>query len=269
MYCLQDLLYLMRRLRDPQTGCPWDIKQDFASILPHTLEEAYEVADAIERQDWPHLEEELGDLLFQVVFYGQIADERQLFNVESIVHRLVEKLIRRHPHVFPDGLHSQRDGTQPLDEQRIQQQWQDIKQREKDHTSTQPDVGLLSDVPVTMPAMTRAIKLQKKAASVGFDWPDVRGVLDKIREELDEVEVELARGDIDALTAEIGDLLFAVGNLARHCQVDAETALRRTNEKFVKRFAWVEQRALASGGFEQATLEQMEQAWSEAKQHER
>lgn len=269
MYALDDLLYLMRRLRDPQTGCPWDLKQDFATILPHTLEEAYEVADAIERQDWPHVEEELGDLLFQVIFYGQIADERQLFNVGSIIHRLVEKLIRRHPHVFPQGtLHSERDPAITPEEAEINANWDAIKQQEKALKPQQPK-RLLDDVPATMPALTRSVKLQKKAGKVGFDWENIHGVLDKIREELAEVEAEIEQADAQRLEDEIGDLLFAVTNLARHLQVDPEAALRGTNSRFTSRFHVVEEVIEADGGWSLATPATMEAAWQLAKIREK
>ena len=269
MYSLEDLLYLMRRLRDPQTGCPWDLKQDFATIVPHTLEEAYEVADAIERQDWPHVEEELGDLLFQVIFYGQIADERRLFNLHSIIHRLVEKLIRRHPHVFIDGtLHSERDPAITPAEAEINANWEVIKQQEKALKPAR-EKRLLDDVPATMPAMTRAVKLQKTAGKVGFDWENIRGVVDKIREELAEVEAEFAGADPERLEAEIGDLLFAVTNLARHLKVDPEKALRGTNARFSSRFAVVEDEVNAAGGWDKATIALMEAAWNKAKQLEK
>ena len=187
-YSLADLLYLMQRLRNPETGCPWDLQQDFASIVPHTLEEAYEVADAIERQDWPHVEEELGDLLFQVIFYGQIAAEQQLFNTESIIDKLVKKLVRRHPHVFPDGtLQSERHPEDKLTEEQIKASWEAIKQQEKKQNNTaeaaEPEPKhLLDEVPNTFPALTRAVKLQKKASKVGFDWPNIDGVFDKVNE---------------------------------------------------------------------------------------
>ena len=274
-YQLSDLLYCMQRLRNPQTGCPWDLKQDFADILPHTLEEAYEVADAIERQDWPHLEEELGDLLFQVIFYGQIAQERDLFNVYSVIDKLVAKLVRRHPHVFPSGdLQSERDPAISPEVAEVNANWDDIKRQEKQlkveqGRMSEEETGLLADVPVTMPAITRAVKLTKKAAKVGFDWPDVNGVLDKIREELAEVEAELESGDQQALQAEIGDLLFAVTNLARHTGVDPEVALRGTNQRFYQRFSLVEQQVECQGGWSQATAESMEDAWEAAKQAEK
>ena len=268
-YSVDDLLYVMRRLRHPETGCPWDLKQDFASILPHTLEEAYEVADAIERQDWPHLEEELGDLLFQVIFYGQMADEKGWFNLHSIVHRLVEKLIRRHPHVFPEGTKEscRSPGNEP-DEAWIAARWEEIKQQEK-ALAPKRTKGLLDDVPVTLPGLTRAVKLQKKASGVGFDWKDTTGVVDKIREEFDEVLVELKKGDQHALEKEIGDLLFAVTNLARHQGINPETALRGTNQRFSERFSVVEQVAEQRGGWAQMSEGDMEDAWQQAKRQER
>ena len=273
-YQLQDLLYCMQRLRNPLTGCPWDLKQDFATILPHTLEEAYEVADAIERQDWPHLEEELGDLLFQVIFYGQIAQERALFNVNSVIDKLVAKLIRRHPHVFPGGeLSAERDPAITPQVAEVNANWDEIKRQEKQLKAEQgivetEDRGLLADIPLTLPAMNRAIKMQKKASKVGFDWPDVAGVLDKIREELAEAEAEIASGDQQALEAEIGDLLFAVTNLARHCKVDPEVALRGTNQRFYQRFSEVENQVEAAGGWHQVSQDDMETAWQAAKQKE-
>ena len=274
-YQIDDLTYVMTRLRNPETGCPWDLKQDFASILPHTLEEAYEVADAIERQDWPHLEEELGDLLFQVIFYGQMGDEKGVFNLHSIIDRLVAKLIRRHPHVFPDGsIHSEREPGKDPDEAWINQRWEKIKAEEQllklqQQSQNQPQkqpLQLLDEVPGTLPAITRAYKLQKKASSVGFDWPEKSpGVIGKIQEELDEVIAEVEAGNNELLEKEIGDLLFAVVNLARHHKINPDTALRGTNQRFQQRFAYVEQAAQEAGGFEYLSLEEMDAAWQSAK----
>ena len=274
-YQIDDLTYVMTRLRNPETGCPWDLKQDFASILPHTLEEAYEVADAIERQDWPHLEEELGDLLFQVIFYGQMGDEKGVFNLHSIIDRLVAKLIRRHPHVFPDGsIHSEREPGKDPDEAWINQRWEEIKAEEQllklqQQSQKQPQKQprqLLDEVPGTLPAITRAYKLQKKASSVGFDWPEKSpGVIGKIQEELDEVIAEVEAGNNELLEKEIGDLLFAVVNLARHHKINPDTALRGTNQRFQQRFAYVEQAAQEAGGFEYLSLEEMDAAWQSAK----
>ncbi|GAA6144133.1 nucleoside triphosphate pyrophosphohydrolase [Thalassolituus maritimus] len=270
-YQIDDLTYVMTRLRNPETGCPWDLKQDFASILPHTLEEAYEVADAIERQDWPHLEEELGDLLFQVIFYGQMGDEKGVFNLHSIIDRLVAKLIRRHPHVFPDGsIHSEREPGKDPDEAWINQRWEEIKAEEQllklQKQPQKHSLQLLDDVPGTLPAITRAYKLQKKASSVGFDWPEKSpGVIGKIQEELDEVIAEVEAGNNELLEKEIGDLLFAVVNLARHHKINPDTALRGTNQRFQQRFAYVEQAAQEAGGFEYLSLEEMDAAWQSAK----
>lgn len=276
MYSLQDLLYLMTRLRDPKTGCPWDVKQTYSSIVPHTLEEAYEVADAIRQQDWPHVEEELGDLLFQVIFYAQIGQENAHFNFDSIVNILVEKLIRRHPHVFPEGtLNSERDPLISPEESEVQGRWESIKVAEKADQEQKTDSivlasELMADIPLALPALTRAQKIQKKASSVGFDWQEIRGVIDKIQEELQEVEDEIEGADAQRLQHEVGDLLFAVVNLSRHLKVDSEQALRETNERFQQRFTHVE-KSLAKDGkimsrsTEGATSQEMEAAWEEAK----
>lgn len=262
-YSADDLLYLMARLRDPQTGCPWDIKQDYASIAPSTLEEAYEVVDAIEKQDFVHLKEELGDLLFQVIFYSQIGKEENRFDFGGVVSDLVEKLVRRHPHVFPDGtLASKIDNrhTLPTD---VKERWEAIKQQERDAKGAQ---GLLADVPVNLPALSRAAKLQKRAATVGFDWTDVQGPIDKVREELEEVEEALSTNDMAAVEEELGDLLFAVVNIARYIKIDPEQALRKANLKFENRFGYIEthlEKPLAA-----ATLEEMEALWLKAKESE-
>jgi ATP diphosphatase len=235
------------------------------------LEEAYEVADAIERQDWPHLEEELGDLLFQVIFYGQMGDEKGVFNLHSIIDRLVAKLIRRHPHVFPDGsIHSEREPGKDPDEAWINQRWEEIKAEEQllklQQQSQKQPLQLMDEVPGTLPAITRAYKLQKKASSVGFDWPEKSpGVIGKIQEELDEVIAEVEAGNNELLEKEIGDLLFAVVNLARHHKINPDTALRGTNQRFQQRFAYVEQAAQEAGGFEYLSLEEMDAAWQSAK----
>ena len=272
-YSVDDLKYLMGRLRDPQTGCPWDVKQDFSTIVPHTLEEAYEVADAIANQDWPHVEEELGDLLFQVIFYSQIGKERAYFDFDSVVDVLVSKLIRRHPHVFPDGtLSSERDPEVTPEEAQIKGRWDAIKAEEK-AAASKTEAGekrLLQDVPHALPALSRAQKIQKTVSKVGFDWPDVTGVMDKIREELQEVEEELEAADPERLQHEVGDLLFAVVNLARHVGVNSEEALRTTNHRFSQRFEIVEDILKQQGkplteNEKAASMEDMEAAWQEAK----
>lgn len=263
-YSLTDLLYLMRRLRNPATGCPWDLKQDFDTVLPHTLEEAYEVADAIERKDWPHLEEELGDLLFQIIFYGQIGAERELFNVDSIIHKLVAKLVRRHPHVFPEGsLQSERTADNPQSDAQIKASWEAIKQQEK----TAAPEHLLDEVPHAFPAITRALKLQKKASKVGFDWPSLAGVVAKIDEELAELKAELTSNDNkQRQQEELGDLLFTIVNLARHLEIDPEAALRGCNTRFYQRFNKVEEQIEQQGGWTEANTASMEKAWQKAKE---
>ncbi|MEH6543788.1 MAG: nucleoside triphosphate pyrophosphohydrolase [Porticoccaceae bacterium] len=241
-YTIDDLLYLMARLRDPNSGCPWDRKQDFQSITAHTLEEACEVIDAIEREDYPHLKEELGDLLFQVVFYSQLGEEQQHFDFAGIVDSLVSKLLSRHPHVFPDG--TLRGGAESAsgsssklkaipDTAEIKQRWEAIKQDERKQRG---ELGALGDVPRTLSALMRANKLQKRASNLRFDWPDHRAVVDKVHEELGEVLAEVDKDNKPAIEEELGDLLFACVNLARHLGVDSERALRLANTKFERRF---------------------------------
>ncbi len=259
-YTTDDLLYLMARLRDPQTGCPWDIKQDYASIAPSTIEEAYEVVDAIEKQDFVHLKEELGDLLFQVIFYSQLGKEENRFDFASVVSGLVEKLVRRHPHVFPDGtLESNIDNhdTLPTD---VKQRWEAIKQQERDAKGAQ---GILADVPLNLPALSRAAKLQKRAASVGFDWKDIQGPIAKVREELIEVEEALSANDATAIAEELGDLFFSVVNISRYLNVDPEQALRRANLKFEQRFHYIETHVATP--LAETSIEIMNQLWDEAK----
>lgn len=271
MYQLDDLLHLMARLRDPQHGCPWDLQQDFASIVPHTLEEAYEVADAIEQGDFAHLPGELGDLLFQVVYYSQLGREQALFDFAQVVHGITAKLIRRHPHVFPDGdLYGSPDVPR-LGEAAIKQRWEQIKAEERAERAAEPQqLSLLDDVPQALPALNRAGKLQRRAAQVGFDWPDALPVVDKVREELDEVLEAMASGDAAAQGEELGDLLFAVCNLARHLKVDPEQALRAANHKFERRFRHIEQALRdAQQDFAACSLEQLDALWGEAKQREK
>ena len=259
-YTVDDLLYLMARLRDPDTGCPWDIKQDYASIAPSTIEEAYEVVDAIEKQDFAHLNEELGDLLFQVIFYTRIGKEEGRFDFASVVSDLVAKLVRRHPHVFPDGtLHSKIDNrhTLPVD---VKARWETIKQQERE---AKGKTGLLDDVPVNLPSLTRATKLQKRAASVGFDWDDIQGPIAKVREELVEVEDALAQQDAHAVEEEVGDLLFAVVNITRYLKIDAEAALRAANRKFEQRFQYMEQHSARP--LAESSMDDMNRLWDEAK----
>ncbi len=270
IYSLEDLLHLMARLRDPQYGCPWDLKQNYASIVPHTIEEAYEVADTIERGDFEHLQGELGDLLFQVVYYSQLAREEGRFEFDGVVDSITRKLIRRHPHVFPTGeLYAPVD-TPSLSEAQVKSRWEEIKAEERAEKSQPEQLSLLDDVPAALPALSRAAKLQKRAATVGFDWPAALPVLDKVREELDEVLQAMADGDADALEDEIGDLLFATVNLARHLKHDPEHALRRANRKFERRFRFIEQALRDSGRpIEDCNLDELDALWGEAKRQEK
>lgn len=271
MHKLEDLLYLMARLRDPQNGCPWDLKQSYATIAPYTLEEAYEVADAIERGDFDHLREELGDLLFQVVYYAQLAREEGRFEFDAVVDGITTKLIRRHPHVFPDGdLYGEPDPAK-LEEAAVKQRWEELKAEERAAKAAEPvQLSLLDDVPNALPALSRAAKLQKRASQVGFDWADALPVVDKVREELDEVLEAMAGGDTEGQAEEVGDLLFVVVNLARKLKVDPETALRAANAKFERRFRYIET-ALRDQGrtLEDSNLEEMDELWGAAKRDEK
>jgi len=262
-YGVDDLLYLMRRLRDPETGCPWDLKQNYQSITPSTLEEAYEVVDAIERKDYPHLREELGDLVFQAIFYSQLAAEEKRFDFADVVDALVTKLIRRHPHVFQDGtLYGQIESSQ-LTQANVNHNWEAIKQQERTQKGAE---GVLADVPLALPAITRAVKLQKRAARIGFDWPDVKGVMMKLLEEMRELDTALAAADPAEIEAEVGDLLFTCVNLARHLRVDPESALRATNNKFVARFQLMERTAEREGNIlSLLPQEELERLWQQAK----
>ncbi|MCP8899007.1 nucleoside triphosphate pyrophosphohydrolase [Gilvimarinus xylanilyticus] len=259
-YTLNDLIYLMQRLRDPVDGCPWDVKQTYETIVPSTIEEAYEVADAIERGDLDHLKEELGDLLFQVIFYSQFGAEQKRFDFHEVVDTLVSKLVRRHPHVFPSENLRERYGDQPADETAIKQRWEDIKQEEREAKGVR---GTLDDVPLNLPALTRAAKLQKRAARTGFDWDDVQGPIAKVREELQEVEQALASGDMNEVEAEIGDLLFAVVNISRTLKQDPERSLRLANQKFERRFRYIEGHAPIS--VDALSLADMDDLWERAK----
>lgn len=271
MYQLDDLLHLMARLRDPRHGCPWDLRQDYASIVPHTLEEAYEVADAIAKRDFPQLRDELGDLLFQVVYYSQLGREDGHFDFAQVVDGITRKLVRRHPHVFPDGdLHGPLDLPR-LDEATIKRRWEEIKAEERAEKAAAPEqLSLLDDVPAALPALSRAAKLQKRAANVGFDWADATPVVAKIQEELDEVREAMANGQAAQVAEEVGDLLFVMVNLARHLQVDAEDALRQANAKFERRFRYIEEALKAQGRTPQeASLEEMDAFWDAAKVDEK
>ena len=257
---LPRLLAIMARLRDPVTGCPWDIEQDFGTIAPYTIEEAYEVADAIERQDWPELEGELGDLLLQVVYHSQMASEAGLFGFDSVTRRVADKMVARHPHVFGDESRDKSAAQQTAD-------WEKIKAAER---AASAQTGVLDGVAVGLPALLRAVKLQKRAARVGFDWPDIAQVIDKITEEareLSEARDSLTQAEI---TEEFGDMLFVMANLARHLDVDPEAALRAANAKFVRRFRYIEQALAARGSSPaQSDLAEMDALWNAAKAAER
>lgn len=259
---LSRLIEVMRRLRDPNTGCPWDIEQDFSTIAPYTIEEAYEVADAIDREDWPALEGELGDLLLQVVYHGQMGAEAGHFDVHSIACTVSDKMIERHPHVFGSEARDKTAEEQTRD-------WETSKARER---ASKGVSGVLDDVALGMPALLRAVKLQKRAARVGFDWPDADHVLNKIEEESRELVEARETTDAAHIHEEFGDLLFVMANLARHLGVDPEHALRDANAKFTRRFKSIEH-ALAEKGLEpkDSTLEEMDALWDAAKlaEHDR
>lgn len=262
---LDRLLEIMAALRTPSSGCPWDIEQTSASIAPYAIEEAYELADAIERGDLDDIRDELGDVLLQVAFHARIAEEAGHFSFDDVAEAIAAKMIRRHPHVFGD--------LQAASTERVQANWERIKAAEraakrlKDGRDSEAHKSVLADVPVTLPGLTRAVKLQTKASRVGFDWGDARLVLAKIREEIGEIEEALDGGDKSAIQGEIGDLLFAVANLARHAGADPETAVRTTNRKFERRFTYIEQQLANRGSSpEGATLGEMDALWNEAKQ---
>ncbi len=262
---IQRLIEIMAALRTPVTGCPWDLEQTFETIAPYTIEEAYEVADAIARGDLDDLKDELGDLLLQVVYHARMAEERGAFAFGEVVEAVTTKMIRRHPHVFgPEA--------GPTSQETIDRNWSRIKAEEKagraarrGEPAEQP-ASLLASVKSGLPALTRALELQKKASSVGFDWNDPRAVLTKIREETDEIEAALDAGDAAHVVDEIGDLLFVAVNLARHMKADPESALRKTNAKVMKRFAHIEHALRARGKTpDQSSLEEMDALWNEAK----
>ena len=282
---LQRLLDTMAALRDPVTGCPWDRRQDFATIAPYTIEEAFEVADAIERRDWPALRGELGDLLFQVVYHARLAEEAGLFRFSDVAAAIADKMLRRHPHVF-GGEAARAAGATPG-------AWEAAKAQERadaapsaarpagaDATSPERDLpdaagrmedagAVLADIPLALPALSRAAKITRRVAAVGFDWPDAPAVLDKLAEESAELRAELAQADPARLADEMGDMLFVMANLARKLGLDAETCLRQANSKFSRRFRGVK-RLLAADGrtAADATLAEMEAAWQQVKRRE-
>jgi len=260
---MQQLLDIMAQLRNPDGGCPWDLKQDFRSILPHTLEEAYEVADAIESDDRMQLRDELGDLLFQVVFYCQLAREEGSFEFADVAQTMSDKLIRRHPHVFGPQANGLKQGATGLDADQVLERWESIKQAERD---AKQQHSVLDDVPNALPAMQRSAKLQKRAANVGFDWPDLTPVLANMAEELEEVQQAFASGDKDHTLEELGDLMFACVNMARHLKQDPEQVMRAANAKFERRFRFLESQLLEAGEqLENVSLERMDAGWDAAK----
>ena len=253
---IESLLRVMQKLRDPDGGCPWDLRQTSASIAPYTLDETHELLDAIEREDLDNLREELGDLLFNIVFHARIAEEGGHFNFDDVARDIADKMIRRHPHVFGD------DSAREFDDDELSRQWQALKEQEK---ANKPDQQRPAENS-SLPAIYRARQLQQDAASFGFDWPSIDPVLDKLEEEIGEMRHAIAQGDKDAMRDELGDVLFVCINLARHFKIDAEIALRQTNRKFERRFAYVCEQMQAAGiPFEQEQLEQMESFWQEAK----
>jgi ATP diphosphatase len=263
---MNKLRWIMTKLRDPETGCPWDIKQDFSSIVPHTIEEAYEVADAVieavEQQDFSELEKELGDLLFQVIFYSQLGHEQKQFDFDSVVSAICEKLIRRHPHVFGDkNLNSDAE---------IKANWENEKAKERQQKSANDKISILADIPKNLPALSQAAKIQKRCSHVGFDWHNIEDVFAKVVEEVEEVKVEIEQNNPEALAEELGDLMFAVVNLCRHAKKDPEQLLRQANQKFTKRFHGVEKQVETSGvAFEQHSLETLEAYWQQVKINEK
>jgi ATP diphosphatase len=288
---IEKLLALMTMLRDKDFGCPWDLEQTIASLVPFTLEEVYEVVDAIEKQDMLGLEDELGDLLFQVVFYAQIAAEEGLFNFDDVANAITRKLIRRHPHVFPKGKQTNFGNKADISSDQVVVNWEAIKRQEKrekrekrekqekqrtrqssqsqrgNSESTAASDSILDDVPRALPALERARKLQKRAARVGFDWPEIEPVIAKLKEEVAELESALAEGDQQQISNELGDVLFAAINLARHGSVEPELALRSANQRFEDRFKWIES-TLSSRGktLTETKLEELDLLWDQAKQ---
>lgn len=255
---MEQLLELMATLRDPDKGCPWDRDQTFATIVPHTLEEAYEVADAIAREDFAELKSELGDLLFQVVFYARMAQEQGLFDFADVAQAMSDKLIRRHPHVFGED--------QYVSHAELHRQWEARKAEERAAKTDHREPSLLDDVPLALPALSRAQKIQKRAASGGFDWPDAEAVTAKLHEEIDELAAARVSGDADAIEDEFGDLLFTCVNLARHLHLNSEAALRRATDKFSQRFRQVEnlarQQDVLLSALDDAALDAL---WQQAK----
>jgi nucleoside triphosphate diphosphatase len=260
------MLYLMQCLRDPNNGCPWDQQQVFSSIVPHTIEETYEVADAIARDDMKNLKEELGDLLFQIIFYCQMANEKRLFDFNDVIKGLQNKMLRRHPHVFPDGSLQSFGKASSLTEEELKGQWDAIKAQEKALSSDAQSQGVLDSVSRGLPPIIQSTKIQKKAAKLGFDWNHTAPVFSKIREELDELEEAINTLDQDQMSSEFGDVLFAMINLGRHLNLDPEKSLSKTNEKFRRRFSYIEKSVSRQRlDMSSCSLETLDEFWNEAK----
>lgn len=257
---IEKLRWIMAQLRDPATGCPWDIKQTFATIVPHTIEEAYEVADAIALEDFVELEKELGDLLFQVIFYSQLGEEQQVLSFDGVIENICEKLIRRHPHVFSD--------SELTTDAQIKANWENEKAKERAQKNNTQQLSILADIPKSLPALSQANKIQKRCAHVGFDWHNIDDVFAKVEEEVAEVKAELKTGG-EPLNQELGDLMFAVVNLCRHAKQDPESLLRAANQKFSKRFEQVEHLAQQKDAkVQDFNLEELEAFWQQVKQAE-
>ncbi|WP_325071761.1 nucleoside triphosphate pyrophosphohydrolase [Flocculibacter collagenilyticus] len=264
---IDQLLAVMRELRDPETGCPWDLKQTYSTIVPYTLEEAYEVADAIEQGDFDELKGELGDLLFQVVFYAQLASEEGRFEFSDVVDAIHEKLIRRHPHVFQTNV--------SFTEAQVKENWEREKSQERDIRHQQGKARLLDNIPHNLPALSRANKIQKRCATVGFEWPDIHGALDKVVEEVEELRAELQHKVVNeaqqqSIEEELGDLFFSLVNVSRYVNADPEQIMRQANRKFEQRFNQVEHVFIEKGqSLQTATLQEMDNVWQQVKQNQK
>lgn len=271
---IERLVALMKMLRDKNFGCPWDLEQSIESLIPFTLEEVYEVVDAIEKRDMVELEDELGDLLFQVVFYAQIAQEEDLFNFDDVANAITNKLVRRHPHVFPEGEVTNFGTKSKISSDQVIVNWELIKKEEKEEQLARKTIesaangieSVLGDVPRAMPALERSRKIQRRAANVGFDWQEISPVVSKLKEEVEELEEAISNGKSAAIESELGDVLFAAVNIARHTNVDPESALRNANSRFENRFKWIETKLQSDGkSITEMNLQQLNQLWEEAK----
>ena len=271
---IEQLVTLMKMLRNEHFGCPWDLEQSIESLVPFTLEEVYEVVDAIEKRDMVELEEELGDLLFQVVFYAQIAQEEGLFNFDDVAKAITNKLVRRHPHVFPKGDVKSFGIKLKISSDQVVVNWEAIKKAEKEEKLAKKSIesevieieSVLDGVPRAMPALERSRKIQKRAANVGFDWQEISPVVSKLKEEIEELEEAIGKGNSAAVEVELGDVLFSAVNIARHTDVDPESALRKANSRFENRFKWIEQKLQSDGkSVTEMNLQQLDQLWEESK----